>query len=62
MGTVKTFLLGVGTAYAVYFITRKQADGKSILDELLDDPALFMNKAKDYAIGQALQAVRKKIG
>ena len=61
MGTIKTFLLGVGTAYAVYYITRKQADGKSILDDLLDNPAVFMNKAKDYAIAEALHAVKKKL-
>ena len=45
MGTIKTFLLGVGTAYAIYFITRKRIDGTSILDDLLDNPSLFMNNA-----------------
>ncbi|MDO3645249.1 YtxH domain-containing protein [Mucilaginibacter sp. L3T2-6] len=61
MGTIKTFLLGVGTAYAVYYITKKRRDGTSILDDLLDNPSLFMNKAKDYAIAEAIHTVKDKI-
>lgn len=61
MGTIKTFLLGVGTAYAIYFITRKRIDGTSILDDLLDNPSLFMNKAKDYAIAEIVHTVKQKL-
>lgn len=61
MGTIKTFLLGAGTAYAIYYITKKRADGTSILDELLANPSLFMNKAKDYAIEQAVETVKEKL-
>lgn len=61
MGTIKTFLLGAGAAYAVYYITRKRPDGNSILDDLLDNPSLFMNKAKDYAIAEMIHTVKEKI-
>lgn len=61
MGTIKTFLLGAGTAYAIYYITKKRPDGTSILDDLLDNPSLFMNRAKDYAIDQAIQTVKENI-
>ncbi|UOE52853.1 YtxH domain-containing protein [Mucilaginibacter sp. SMC90] len=61
MGTIKTFLLGAGTAYAIYFITRKRKDGTSILDELLDNPSLYMNKAKDYAIAEMIYTVKQKL-
>ena len=60
MGTIKTFLLGAGTVYAIYYITRKRPDGNSIMDDLLDNPSLFMRKAKDYAIEEAIQTVKNK--
>ena len=61
MSTIKTFLLGVGTAYAVYYITRKRPDGTSILDDLLDNPSLFMNRAKELAIEEVVHAVKQNI-
>jgi hypothetical protein len=61
MRTIKTFLLGAGTAYAIYYITKKRPDGTSLLDELLDNPSLFINRAKDYAIDQAIQTIKEKI-
>jgi len=61
MGTIKTFLLGAGAAYAVYYITKKRSDGTSLVDDLLDNPSLFMNKAKDYAIAEAIHTVKEKL-
>ena len=61
MSTIKTFLLGAGTAYALYFITRKRVDGTSILDDLLDNPSLFMNKAKDYAMAELVKTIKQKL-
>lgn len=61
MGTIKTFLLGAGTAYAIYYITRKRPDGSSILDDLLDNPSEFMHKAKDYAIAEVIETVKAKL-
>ena len=50
MNHFKVFLLGVGTAFAVYYITRKNSEGKSILDEILDNPDELVDKAKEYAM------------
>lgn len=61
MGTFKTFLLGVGTAYAVYIITRKGSDGQSILDDLLDNPSAVLLEAKNYAIEQAIVTAKREV-
>lgn len=61
MGIIKAYLLGLSTAYVVYFITRKRANGTSILDDLLEDPATVMRSAKDYAVGEAVQAVKNEL-
>jgi hypothetical protein len=50
MNHFKVFLLGVGTAFAVYYITRKDDEGKSILDEILDNPDELVDKAKEFAM------------
>jgi len=31
------------------------------MDDLLDNPSLFMNKAKDYAIAEAIHTVKEKL-
>ncbi len=61
MGHVKTFLLGLFTAYGIYYVTRKGADGKSILDELLADPGAFMHKAKDYAVQDTVKILKDEL-
>jgi hypothetical protein len=50
MGHFKTFLLGVGAAFAVYYLTRKDNEGKSILDDILENPDELIDKAKEYAM------------
>ncbi len=62
MGHFKSFMLGIGVAFGAYYITRKDNKGKSLLNELLDNPRDFINKTKDYAIEQAIQKVEEKIG
>jgi hypothetical protein len=61
MGTIKAFLMGVGTAYVVYAITRKGPDGSSILDDVLNNPARYITKVKDYALEQAVDTVKKGV-
>jgi hypothetical protein len=61
MGTIKTFLLGVGTAYAVYYMTRKRPDGTSILDDLLENPAFYLEKAKGFAMAETVRTVKGQI-
>lgn len=50
MNYFKIFLLGVGTAFAVYYITKRDEDGKSILDNILDNPDELVDKAKEFAM------------
>lgn len=61
MSHFKSFLLGIGVAYGVYYITRKGRDGQSILDELLTHPKEFIDKAKDYAIADVVETVKEKL-
>jgi len=61
MGHFKTFMLGVAVAFGVYYITRKREDGTSMLDEILEHPSEFVDKAKDYAIDQAIRTLKQKI-
>ena len=61
MGYFKTFFLGVFTAYGVYYITRKGADGRSILDELLDNPSRVMSAAENVVIRDTVHAIKEEI-
>jgi hypothetical protein len=61
MGNFKAFLLGLFTAYGIYFVTRKGPDGKSTLDELIANPADFMHKAKDYAVQDTVKIIREEL-
>lgn len=61
MGHFKSFLLGLFTAYGVYYFTRKGPDGRSILDKLLADPSGFMHKAKDVAVRDTVHAIREEL-
>lgn len=61
MSHFKTFLLGIGVAYGVYYITRKGTNGRSILDELLDNPRDFAEKAKAYAIADIVDTVKDQL-
>lgn len=55
---MKPFLLGLLTAYGIYFITRKGPDGRSILDDLLDRPDEFLKKAKEDLLEDTAKVVR----
>ena len=61
MSHFKTFMLGVGFAFGVYYITKKDENGVSMLDELLDNPSDFVDRAKKYAIEEAIVTVQEKI-
>lgn len=58
MGTFKAYILGVLSAYGVYYITRKGADGRSILDELLARPDVFMRRAKGEILADTAKVVK----
>jgi hypothetical protein len=61
MGNLKSFMLGVGVSFAVYYLTKKGPDGRSILDDILDNPKAFAEEAKDYAVAEVVQAVKNEI-
>jgi hypothetical protein len=61
MGHFKTFLLGMAVAYGIYYITKKRENGTSLLDEMLDNPTEFVDRAKDYAIDEAIRTVKNKL-
>jgi hypothetical protein len=61
MGHFKTFLLGMGVAYGIYYITKKREDGTSIMDDLLDNPSDFMDRAKNIATDELARTVKKII-
>jgi hypothetical protein len=58
---LKSFLLGLFAAYGIYYITKKEPDGKSILDELLENPRDFMHKVKDIALHDAVQTIKEEV-
>ena len=51
----------MGAAYGIYYITRKSPDGRSILDELLEHPKDFLNKAKSYAMADVVHILKEKL-
>lgn len=59
MGHFKTFLLGMLTAYGIYYVTRRGENGKSILDDLLEHPGFYLNKAKEGLVEDAARAVKE---
>lgn len=51
----------MGTAYVIYAITKKRADGTTILDDLLNNPSFFIKRARDYAVAEAVHTVEQHI-
>ncbi len=57
MSSFKSFLLGIGVAYGVYYITRKDEAGRSLLDKLLErakDSVDTANKAVDNGTAETV--------
>lgn len=64
MSILKSLILGAAAAYGIQHITKKRADGSSILSDFMDNPPDFVNKAKDYATETAVNitdTVKNKI-
>ena len=59
MGHFKTFLLGMLTAYGIYYITKKGPDGKSILDDLLANPDDFIKNIAEYAKNDSIRIMKE---
>jgi hypothetical protein len=61
MRNFKSFMFGVAASFAIYYITRKNSDGKSIFDEILEHPADVANQAKNYAIEEAVGVLKEQM-
>jgi hypothetical protein len=61
MSHIKSFLLGVGVLFGVYYLTKRGSDGRSVLDDILDNPKEFSERAKNQAIADIVEAVKGKI-
>jgi len=48
MSILKYALIGAAVVYGVKYITKKRADGSSILDELTEKAPEWINKGKNY--------------
>jgi hypothetical protein len=40
--------VGAAVGYGIYYLTREKENGKSILEELLEDAPDYMDRAKKY--------------
>ncbi|MGF7081550.1 YtxH domain-containing protein [Mucilaginibacter sp. UYCu711] len=61
MSHFKSFMLGVGVSFAVYYLTKKAPDGRSVLDDILDNPGDFAQRAKYQVISDVVETVKEKI-
>jgi hypothetical protein len=61
MGNFKAFLFGLFTAYGIYYISRKGPDGRSVLDELIENPGDFMDRLKKYAEHDLVKIIKNVI-
>ena len=50
MNILKMALIGVGVAYSIQYLTKKRADGTSVMDDLLNKGTELMDKGKEYAV------------
>lgn len=48
MRIIKFMALGAAVGYGIYYLTKEKENGKSILDELLEDAPEYMDRAKKY--------------
>ena len=48
MRIVKFMALGAAVGYGIYYLTKEKENGKSILDELLEDAPDYVDRAKKY--------------
>jgi len=48
MRIIKFIAIGAAVGYGIYYLTKEKENGKSILDELLDDAPDYLDRAKKY--------------
>ena len=61
MSHFKSFLLGIGVSFGIYYLTKRRPDGRSVLDEILDNPKEFAERARNQAIADIVEKVKERI-
>ncbi|MGZ3871628.1 MAG: YtxH domain-containing protein [Mucilaginibacter sp.] len=60
MGLLKFIIVGAAVGYGINYITKKGADGRSIIDDLSENAPDWFDKAKQFA-EDALEQGKSKI-
>jgi hypothetical protein len=60
MGLLKFIIVGAAVGYGINYITKKGPDGRSILDDVIEDAPEWLDKAKSYA-EDAINEVTKTV-
>ena len=63
MGLLKFIIVGAAVGYGINYITKRNENGRSIIEDLADDAPEWFDKAKQYAedaINQVTKAVQTK--
>ncbi|MES2112991.1 MAG: YtxH domain-containing protein [Bacteroidota bacterium] len=60
MGLLKFIIVGAAVGYGINYITKKNEDGRSIIDDLADQAPGWFDKAKELA-NDALGKVGKGV-
>jgi len=48
MRIIRFMAIGAAVGYGIYYLTKEKENGKSILEELLEDAPDYMDRAKKY--------------
>jgi hypothetical protein len=62
MGLLKFIIVGAAVGYGINYLTKKGADGRSVLDDITDNAPDWFDRAKKFAednIGPAVQQAQK---
>ena len=58
MGLLKFIIVVAAVGYGINYITKKGADGRSILDDITENAPEYFDKAKKYAEDAVEQVVQ----
>ncbi|AMR29915.1 hypothetical protein A0256_00045 [Mucilaginibacter sp. PAMC 26640] len=59
MGLLRFIAVGAAIGYGINYITKKDVNGRSILDDITDDAPEWFDKAKKYAEDKFEQVVQQ---
>jgi len=63
MSLLKLIVVGAAVGYGINYLTKKGADGRSVLDDITDNAPDWFDKAKKFAqdnIGPVVEQARAK--